>query len=193
MTNEKETKGKVVLGNSERKHLVNTGDGAGSFVRQAVENLDEESKRELSTYAGKKLIDLETKRHEQEADLNASTRDIENHIDAFNMLNKDGKLTRQKITSDLKSGAGNMKLESKSGASCFVATVCYGDAHHPDLDTLRKFRDERLSKSALGAKIVEWYYNNGAELASFVDRRKLLKTITHSGIKLLVKMIKVKY
>lgn len=189
MSDRKETKGKVVLGNSERARLVKTGENSGSFVRQAVANLDEESKRELSTYAGKKLIDLEAKKHEQEIDLESSTRDIENHIDAFNMLSKEGKLTRQKVTSDLKSGAGNMRIESKSGASCFVATVCYGDAYHPDLDVLRRFRDETLSKYRWGNRFIDWYYQAGPKIASYVAERKHLKALVRACIRNLVRVL----
>ena len=167
-----------------------TGENSGSFVRQAVANLDEDSKRELSTYAGKKLIDLEAKRQEQEIDLESSTRDIENHIDAFNMLSKEGRLTRQKVTSDLKSGAGNMRIESKSGASCFVATVCYGDPYHPDLDVLRRFRDEALIKYRLGNSFIDWYYRAGPKIAAYVAERRRLKALILASIRNFVIVLK---
>jgi hypothetical protein len=192
MANDKDKKGAVVLSNSERNKLAKTGNETGSFVKNAIANLDEESRKELGNYAGRKAIDLEAKKYEQEMDLDASTRDIENHIEAFNMLNKDGRLTRQKVTSDLKSGAGNMKLESKSGPSCFVATVCYGDVEHPDLDTLREFRDQKLASSQGGSRFIDWYYQHGPTIADYVENKKYLKLPIYFGIKSFVILLKKK-
>ena len=165
----------VTLSNSDRNRLAKTGNDTGSFVKKAVESLDTESRRDIANYAAKKAVDLEAKKYEQEMDLDAATRDIENHIDAFEMLNKDGRLTRNKLTSDLKSGAGNMRLESKSGASCFIATVCYGDIEHPDLDVLRNFRDQKLAKTTSGSKFIDWYYDHGPSLAHYIAHQRTLK------------------
>jgi hypothetical protein len=190
MSNDKDGKGKLVLSSSDKNRLAKTGNDSSSFVKQAMDNLDSEAKKELASYAGKKAVDLEAKKYEQEMDLDAATRDIENHIEAFNTLNKEGRLTRQKVISDLKSGSGNMRLESKSGASCFVATVCYGDIYHPDLTVLRKFRDDRLSKYRIGVFFINWYYKYGPKIADAVASNRILKNSTHYLITKIVSVLK---
>ncbi len=62
---------------------------------------------------------------------------------------------------------GFMAREFKGG--CFIATAVYGSPVGPELDILRKFRDEVLLSSALGSAFVQAYYVFSPPLASLIS------------------------
>lgn len=55
---------------------------------------------------------------------------------------------------------GNLKNQSNSSSEggCYIATMAYGDYEHPQVLVLRRFRDEKLSKSAFGRWFIKTYY-----------------------------------
>ncbi|MBM3605340.1 MAG: hypothetical protein FJX25_11465 [Alphaproteobacteria bacterium] len=58
--------------------------------------------------------------------------------------------------------------ENGSGGSCFVATAAYGDRMHPDVVTLRAFRDQILVRHRMGRGFVRAYWIIGPKLARLV-------------------------
>jgi hypothetical protein len=69
----------------------------------------------------------------------------------------------------------NMKFfNAKGEGSCFVATVCFGDLHHPVVEELRVFRDEFLKTTRLGRGFVKCYYCVGPWLASMIRKLPFL-------------------
>ena len=140
--------------------------------------------------AGEEALRLEVKSREQNMDYVAGKKVAEDHIDTFNMLEKGGRTTRQTVTSDIKTGAGNMRIESKSGATCFVASVAYDDPNHPDVMFLRSFRDNVLSNSQNGQAFIAWYWKNGPKLAQFVGKSVVLRKSARSVISKIVWLLK---
>ncbi len=60
------------------------------------------------------------------------------------------------------------KVEDKS-SSCFIATAVYGDINAPEVQVLRRFRDNVLMETGLGRKIVDLYYSGfGERSANFI-------------------------
>jgi len=106
------------------------------------------------------------------------------------MLEKGGRTVRQSVTSDIKTGAGNMRIESKSGATCFVASVAYDDPNHTDVMFLRDFRDRVLSNCESGRYFIAWYWKNGPKLAGFVRRSALLQVTARALISRAVKVLR---
>lgn len=53
---------------------------------------------------------------------------------------------------------------------CAVATWAYESEDAPEVDRLRRFRDERLSRSAAGRAFVRWYYQNGSSVVRILGR-----------------------
>ncbi|MFH1917418.1 MAG: CFI-box-CTERM domain-containing protein [Nanoarchaeota archaeon] len=54
----------------------------------------------------------------------------------------------------------------------FIATAVYGDKYAPEVDTLREFRDEVLTKHALGRAFVQVYYSEfGKKTARFLSEQ----------------------
>lgn len=59
--------------------------------------------------------------------------------------------------------------------SCFIATAVYGDACHPDVQALRRFRDEYLMTNPAGRAFVGLYYRYSPPLAGFIASHEMLR------------------
>jgi len=55
--------------------------------------------------------------------------------------------------------------EKSEGGGCFIATAVYKDYSHPDLVSLRLFRDNVLSRSRAGRSFIKFYYKYGPMIA----------------------------
>ena len=58
--------------------------------------------------------------------------------------------------------------QGASGGACFVATAAYGDRMHPDVVTLRRYRDRVLVKYPTGRAFIRLYWRVGPVLAKRV-------------------------
>lgn len=56
-----------------------------------------------------------------------------------------------------------------SGGGCFVATAAYGSRNHPDVVSLRRFRDETLVRYKAGRAFIRFYWVVGPVLADKVS------------------------
>ena len=188
---------------SDKKDLTTTGNKetslhdnglkAGSLIEQSVKNLNQDQLQALGSEAAKEMIRLEIKQREINLEYVAGKKAAEDHVEAWEKLGKEGKLTRQSVVSDIKTGAGKMNIESKSGAACFVATATYRDSLHPDVVFLRLFRDNFLVYSKLGVKFINWYWVYGPKLARLVDNSELLRRFSKVFLILLVKTLRNSY
>jgi hypothetical protein len=162
--------------------LHDNGLRAGALIETSISQLSPDEVRNLRARAAEAALELEVKARTQNLDYVAGKKDIEDHIDTFGTLDKRGKTTRHSVTTDIKTGAGNMRLESKSGATCFVASTAYGDPNHPDVIYLRQFRDTVLSQSAPGRAFVAWYWHTGPKLARLIGWSTMLRSTARFGI-----------
>jgi len=188
---------------SDRKDLTTTGNKeislhdngikAGSLIEQSVRSLNQDQIQALGSKAAEEMIRLEIKQREINLEYVAGKKSAEDHVETWEMLGKGGNLTRQSVTSDIKTGAGKMHIESKSGATCFVATATYRDALHPDVVFLRLFRDNFLVYFKLGVKFINWYWIYGPKLARLVENSKLLRRFSKVFLSLLVKLLRHPY
>lgn len=163
---------------------------AGSLIDQSLARLNQDQVQILLLKAGEEALKLDVKNRTQNLDYVIGKKAIEDHIETFDILDKRGRTTRQKVISDVNTGAGNMRIESKSGATCFVASVAYRDPNHVDVIYLRKFRDERLANSNFGKLFIKWYWRDGPKVARLVDRWEFSKNISKFIIGKLVFVIK---
>lgn len=176
--------------NNNGVQLHGNGLRAGSLIEQSLSKLNEQQAQNLMAKASEEALRLEVKSREQNMDYVNGKKVAEDHIDTFNMLEKRGRMTRQSVTSDIKTGAGNMRIESKSGATCFVASVAYDDPNHSDVMFLRGFRDNVLSKSKSGRSFIQWYWKNGPVLAKIVGKSRILRSASRRCICVLVTLLK---
>ncbi|MBZ5493573.1 MAG: DUF4157 domain-containing protein [Acidobacteriia bacterium] len=78
-----------------------------------------------------------------------------------------------------------------SDSACFIATACYGTSRAPELDVLRKFRDQVLMKSGAGRWFVRSYYTVSPAIAIWLWGHQRGRTIVREGlIAPLVRMLK---
>lgn len=61
------------------------------------------------------------------------------------------------------------------GGGCFIATAAFGNYHAPEVVYLSAFRDEVLSTSILGRKIIQAYYSVSPRIAKVIEKSNLLK------------------
>jgi predicted secreted protein len=60
----------------------------------------------------------------------------------------------------------------------------------PRLETLRQFRDEILSRSTAGKKIIEAYYKNGEKIIAILDKNPAVKKSARKVLEALISVIK---
>lgn len=185
-----EKEGAPAKGESRAVQLHDNGLKAGSLIEQSLNNLTPEQQRALMNKAGEEALRLEVKRAEQHIEYEGGKKALEDHIDAHNMLNKDGKLTRHALKSEINTGAGKMTVESKTGAVCFVATTVYGYPQHPDVESLRQFRDRILTKSARGQRFIEWYWRNGPSLSDWLRHHAWARPIVRLCLVIVTRLIR---
>lgn len=165
----------AVRPNNSPAELHNNGLKAGSLIDQALSRLNKEQVENLVNKAAEKALELEAKNREQNMDYSSAEKAVGLHIQTFAELDKKGPLIRHEIETKVKTGAGNMQIESKSGAMCFVATVAYGDPNHSDVVFLRTYRDDVLQKYQVGRVFIRWYCKYGPTLGAIVGQSLLLR------------------
>lgn len=174
------------LTRQDERALQNSGSGSGRILDLAMANLSESEKRALVAKAMDARLDLEVDSQRRDNKYYEARRSTDDHIEAFRILDKSGKLTTHKIVSDLETGAGSMRIESKSGATCFVASAAYDDPNHPDVMFLRDFRDTKLKTTRMGRAFIATYWMIGPVLAKPVARYPALRRVARKGIERIV-------
>lgn len=165
----------------------------GSMIDNALANLNREQAQALSAKTAEQALMLEVQMRKQNLEYVAGRKVLEDHIEAFGMLDKQGLLTSQRVDSTIRTGAGEMHVTSNSGLPrgiCFVATATYGDADHPNIRFLRAWRDGYLAHRPAGRAFIDWYWRTGPKLAVWVTRYPVLKRCSHVGLNLLVALIR---
>jgi hypothetical protein len=183
----------VVRPNNSPAELHNNGLKAGSLIDQALSRLNNEQAQNLLNKASEKALELEVKSLEQNMNYSSAEKAVGLHIEMFTELDKKGPLIRHAIETKVKTGAGNMQIESKSGAMCFVATVAYGDPNHSDVIFLRTYRDDVLQNYQVGRVFIGWYCKYGPMLAAIVGQSLLLQNMSKCVIARIVYGIRVVY
>ena len=69
-------------------------------------------------------------------------------------------------------------IEKKKADACFVVTATIGDADHPTVALLRRFRDEWVLERFWGTAFVAWYYRHGPRAAEFIARQPLRRRLS---------------
>lgn len=63
------------------------------------------------------------------------------------------------------------------GGGCFIATACYGDYDAPEVQILRRYRDNKLLTNGFGKLFVAFYYSISPFFATIISKSDRLKNI----------------
>ena len=169
---------------------------AGELINTSLARLDKKQTSHLISKAAEEALRFEVKAKEQDIDYVSGRRSIADHIDAFEQLDKRNKDVSHNIDSDIKTGAGRMRISSsygqeKNNKKCFVASVCYGSVEHKQVIFLKLFRDKCLINSSLGRSFIRLYWKIGPKLALIFDKNMVLKFFGRYTLSFFVNLIKI--
>lgn len=69
------------------------------------------------------------------------------------------------------------------GGGCFIATAAFGTPMAPELDLLRKFRDEQLLTNPSGRALIQAYYRTAPPVARFIEDKPALRWAVRQALK----------
>ncbi|MBV9852711.1 MAG: hypothetical protein JO250_23880 [Armatimonadetes bacterium] len=144
-------------------------EGSLTFVEYVMRTLTPQEQEKLRALAAAEGLRTEILLRELQVKTIAARGDIEATIATAERL----KAQRHtgKITSEHATASGTTKIEIENRARpCYIATACYGDAHHPDVQALRRYRDETLLLSPLGRGLARLYDRLSPPLARRMDK-----------------------
>lgn len=173
--------------------LHDNGLRAGNLIDSAISRLDDSQVQALGVKAAEAALELQKRQTQQNIDYVTGKKVVEDHIDTWDALNKQGKTTRQSVTTDVETGAGRMRIESKSGATCFVATAAYENPHHPDVVFLRWYRDTILVKSTAGQQFIRSYWKIGPYFANIISPHPRIRFLVKVFLSKLVNLLRRLY
>jgi hypothetical protein len=86
---------------------------------------------------------------------------------------------------------GNLKTQKSTpkAEGCYIATMAYGDYDHPQVLTLRYFRDDYLSKTLLGRSFIKFYYFISPKMVKVFQNNKGLNHFIRKSLDVFIKII----
>ncbi|MDG5799226.1 hypothetical protein QA597_02495 [Marinilabiliaceae bacterium ANBcel2] len=78
---------------------------------------------------------------------------------------------------------------NNSGGGCYIATMAYGSYEHPQVIILRDFRDNVLSKSRLGIKFIQVYYNYSPLMVEKLRNKQIINKWIRKFLDITIKLI----
>ncbi len=91
-------------------------------------------------------------------------------------VNADSKDEYRKYLSHYPNGRHKTEAEKKVSA-CYIATMVYGDYDHPQVITLREFRDNTLQNHSIGREIIGFYYKHSPQWVEKMQGKRIANKI----------------
>ena len=71
---------------------------------------------------------------------------------------------------------GRDRKRSAESRACFIATAAYGSEDAPEVEQLRRFRDNHLLTNPFGTAFVRFYYRVSPPIARLIARKPRLRS-----------------
>ena len=81
----------------------------------------------------------------------------------------------------------------RQSEGCYIATMAYGDYDHPQVMTLRRYRDQVLASSFLGRKFIEIYYFVSPKLVAILQGHKRTNSMIRKVLDAFVALLRKCY
>lgn len=81
----------------------------------------------------------------------------------------------------------------KRNEGCYIATMAYGDYDHPQVIVLRNYRDQVLSRSAIGRSFIRFYYFVSPKLVSVLQGHNAINRRIKLMLDKLIVLIRNRY
>ena len=162
-----------------------------NLIEQALTDLSEEKLQQLKEQAADEALQLQKRRAELQDERLHADEMTRSHIDAAHTLAESDRLTKgsfpksHKVETHVSTGTGHRRIESKSGPTCFVATVCFGP-ESAEVEYLRDYRDDVLRQSPKGRAFIKWYYRYGPGLANLARKFRVLRVASTHAVRLII-------
>jgi len=162
------------------------------LLNYALNNVSPEKKDQLLERIVETSVNLKLKQAEAKSDREEITSTIN---DTLETINENTKFTSKKdqpnisVDREIHSTYGKTKIQIHNKQSCFVATVCYTSPDHPNVLTLRCFRDNVLSRYFLGRVFIKFYYSFGKQFARIISNKPETKKIVKNLLDIIIKKI----
>lgn len=189
--------------NSDKSLTTPPGSGKSTlpstdFFDSAISNISAEKKQELIDKAAEERIELEkqrTMRRIERENADESTRSFINAAYAMEKLDEGNErryinTRRYSMSEEIETGTGKRKIETKSGAQCFIATTCFGPESEEVL-VLKSWRDRSLQQSPAGRRLIGWYYGIGPTVAKFLQQHPVIKATVKGSLRGVVGLLKI--
>jgi hypothetical protein len=161
-----------------------------NLINQALTSMSPEKRQELMDKAAEEALALHKDAARRTVVSNAAFQDIDKHVDTVDRLKTTKTLSTHKVTTDSETGSGRMRIESRTGPGCFVASVAFGDPNAEQVVYLRHFRDDILARGSTGRRFVGWYYTQGPKMAGLIQKRPVLRLVTRTCLSGLVRFLR---
>jgi hypothetical protein len=157
-------------------HLEDAGDGADAMMAALdIDVLDDYLLRIADAFPLEESVDLEVDTKSVLEHEYATHADIIPSVDEI-IQTMNQTIEEEDETPFSGSDVSDMTLDGGAG-SCFVATVAYGDTYHPDVNYLRRVRDEILVHNRFGRVFIWTYWRVGPILAKLLMPHPHLRKI----------------
>ena len=126
--------------------------------------------------------------------------------DEFDTLKSKLRVVTNTGSSNLKSVINDFKIRKKVEAEfaakqqtaankegCYIATLAYESYEHPNVRVLRKFRDNKLNKSAFGKLFVSYYYQHSPRFVKYAAEKRILIGASRKILDVIVALVRLRY
>lgn len=79
-------------------------------------------------------------------------------------------------------GSGGVGGVGGGGGGCFIATAAFGTPLEPQVELLKKFRDQYLLTNSLGTAFVQNYYQYSPPVAEYIARHESLRYVVRLAL-----------